>query len=267
MSVEEAVATCTPRSLPPERWLEAARKAQEVNPENVSEGTILEDLAGDGERLAVDIRRRWARKGVKLTVGFLDTPSAALRARLLSHMNAWGNTANVAFVESNTDPQVRVARFTAAEARPGMDGYWSYVGTDILTIPRAEPTMNLEAFTMNTSEAEFRRVVRHEAGHTLGFPHEHMRAALIARLDREKTIAHFMRTQGWSRQEVINQVLTPLEERQLFGTPEADATSIMCYQIEAFLTKDGRAIPGGGDINKTDAAFAGRVYPKAAHAA
>ncbi|MFO0606364.1 MAG: hypothetical protein U0324_24550 [Polyangiales bacterium] len=266
MNVEEAVAMCTPRSLPADQWLEAARKAQEVNPENVPEGAILEDLARDGERLALDIRRRWARKGVKLTVGFIDTP-ADLRARLLSHMNAWGNTANVSFVESNTDPKVRVARFTAAEARPGMDGYWSYLGTDILTIPRDEPTMNLEAFTMDTSEAEFRRVVRHEAGHTLGFPHEHMRAALIQRLDREKTIAHFMRTQGWSRQEVINQVLTPLEERQLIGTPQADETSVMCYEIPGFLTKDGRAIAGGHDINKTDAAFAGRLYPKAAHSA
>ena len=40
--------------------------------------------------------------------------------------------------------------------------------------------MNLEAFTMQTPDSEFHRVVRHEAGHTLGFPHEHMRKAIVA---------------------------------------------------------------------------------------
>lgn len=262
MNAEEAVAVCVPRSLPQEQWLEAALKAQEENPDNVPEGTILEDLATNEDRAAVDIRRRWNPKGVKLTVSFLDNPAADLRARLLSHLNAWGNTANVKFVESSTDPKVRIARFNAATAQPGMDGFWSYLGTDILTIPRGEPTMNLEGFTMNTPDSEFFRVVRHEAGHTLGFPHEHMRRQLIDRLDRRKTIDFFMRTQGWSEREVINQVLTPLEERNLFGTAEADATSIMCYQIPGFLTLDRRAIPGGTDINKTDAAFVSRVYPK-----
>ena len=39
---------------------------------------------------------------------------------------------------------------------------------------------------MRMSEAEFRRVVRHEAGHTLGFEHEHMRAGLVKRIDRRR---------------------------------------------------------------------------------
>jgi hypothetical protein len=30
-----------------------------------------------------------------------------------------------------------------------------------------------------TPDAEFYRVVRHETGHTLGFPHEHMRKEII----------------------------------------------------------------------------------------
>ena len=115
---------------------------------------------------------------------------------------------------------------------------------------------------MNTIDSEFHRVVRHEAGHTLGFPHEHMRGEIIQRLDREKVIAEFMRTQGWTRQEVIDQVLTPLEDSSILGTPTADVTSIMCYQIEGDLTLDGQPIPGGTDINDLDFAFAASVYPK-----
>ena len=36
----------------------------------------------------------------------------------------------------------------------------------------------------------------------------------------------------------------------------------MCYQIPAEITKDGKAIPGGTDINANDFAFAAKVYPK-----
>jgi hypothetical protein len=45
-----------------------------------------------------------------------------------------------------------------------------------------EPTMTLEAFTMNMPESEFHRVVRHETGHTMGFPHEHMRRELVDKI-------------------------------------------------------------------------------------
>ena len=116
-------------------------------------------------------------------------------------------------------------------------------------------------WTMNTPESEYRRVVRHEAGHTLGMPHEHMRKALVARIDPEKAYEYFLRTQGWDRRTVDQQVLTPLDEATLMFTP-ADQDSIMCYQLPGSITKDGLPISGGTDINATDAAFIGRIYPR-----
>jgi hypothetical protein len=174
-------------------------------------------------------------------------------------MNAWTKAANISFVVSNTDPQVRIARLSTP---PEMSGYWSFVGTDILSIPRGSPTMNLEAFTMQTSESEFHRVVRHETGHTLGFPHEHMRRQLVAKIDPGKAIAFFGRTQGWSEAEVRQQVLTPIEESSIRGTAHADPNSIMCYQIPGTITKDGQPIIGGLDIDASDFAFASLIYPK-----
>ncbi len=141
-----------------------------------------------------------------------------------------------------------------------MAGYWSYIGTEILDIDAAEPTLNLEGFTMRTSEREFRRVVRHEAGHTLGFEHEHMRSDIVKRIDREKAIKYFDRSDGWTPQEVEEQVLTPLAKRSLMGTTESDPLSIMCYQLPASIMKDRKAVPGGTDINPRDAAFAATIY-------
>ncbi len=36
----------------------------------------------------------------------------------------------------------------------------------------------------------------------------------------------------------------------------------MCYQIPGSITKDGKPIIGGNDIDRSDQAFVGTVYPK-----
>ena len=141
-------------------------------------------------------------------------------------------------------------------------GYWSYVGTEILEIDKDKPTMNLEGFTMRTSEAEFKRVVRHEAGHTLGFDHEHMRSDIVKLIDRDKAISFFDEDQGWTSEEVEEQVLTPLAKKSIMGTKEADPISIMCYQLPAAIMKNGKPIKGGKDINPRDHRFACVALPK-----
>jgi hypothetical protein len=246
---------CVPVALPPEKWLQAAENAARINPRNLPEGLTPADVVGaPGEKAALDLDRYWGSQGVSLTVGFLDSPSSDLRRRILSHMNAWSKTANVVFVESSVDPQVRISQ--------SLVGYWSYLGTDILSIAADKPTMNLQGFTMDTRDSEFYRVVRHETGHTLGFPHEHLRRGIIQRLDREKVIASYMASQGWTRAKVIAQILTPLEESRIFATPVTDPNSIMCYQIDGSLTLDGQPVEGGTDIDESDYQFVAQCYPK-----
>jgi hypothetical protein len=254
---------CIPKSLPASRLAAAARRAIEINPANAVQSQRVARTPigrrGGPRRLTVVVGRRWPASGAQLTVQFLDNPPASLRTRIVRHLNAWSKTANVQFTETRGTGQVRIARL---DSPPDMSGYWSWVGTEILEIPADEPTMNLEGFTMRTSDAEFRRVVRHEAGHTLGFDHEHMRRELVSRIDRRKAVAFFDETQGWTPEEVDQQVLTPLEERSIMGTTRADPNSIMCYHIPGSITKNGRAIVGGKDINANDFRFAGSIYPK-----
>src|SRR3989442_9343414 len=89
-----------------------------------------------------------------------------------------------------------------------------------------------------------------------------MRRELVALIDPQKAIDFFGSTQGWSADEVRQQVLTPIEDSSLWGTDHADPNSIMCYQIPGSITKNGQPIVGGLDIDASDYAFLAKVYPK-----
>lgn len=254
---------CSVKMLPKEQWHEAAATAIDINPLNALAlnqfAMALPNEIIHPAHLIVLIPKYWGNEGVHLTVGFVGDQPAELRALILSHMNAWSKYANVSFRETSKDPQVRIA------TKPG-DGHWSYLGTDILHIEPTEPTMNLDGFTMNTPASEFFRVVRHETGHTLGFAHEHMRKEIVEKIDEQKAIDYFKRTQDWSPEEVIRQVLTPLRTNDISASP-VDTSSIMCYWLPGSIMNDGKGVPGGTDINAIDADFAARIYPKSGTAA
>jgi Astacin (Peptidase family M12A) len=249
-------AVCMPKALPKRLQVKAAKTAIDVNPVNAPvfgfapADDALAALVSDPLRIAVLTSKYWGAARRRLTVSFMDTTPADLRSRIVNHLNAW--SCGIEFVQTSATGQVRISR--------GAGGFWSYLGTDVLHISTNRQTMNLQGFTMNTPESEFRRVIRHEAGHTLGFPHEHMRREIVARIDRQKAYDYFLRTQGWNQAMVDQQVLTPLDQNSIFSTP-ADQTSIMCYQLPALITKDGQPILGGPDINPTDRIFARRIYP------
>lgn len=254
----DEVPVCTPVTIDESQQLKAATRAVEHNPANRPAEHGIAALAALGmpekEAIGVLTTKYWGTKGVKLGVSFMDSPSAELRDLILSHMNAWGEFSNVHFSWSQSSGEVRISR--------GAGGYWSYLGTDILSIPRNQPTMNLQGFTLSTPISEYKRVVRHETGHTLGCPHEHARKAIVNRLDPDKVIADFERTQGWSEQMIRQQILTPIEESSILtGGTGADETSIMAYQFPARLTKNGVAIPGGMDFSALDKKVIGDLYP------
>jgi hypothetical protein len=254
---EQSQLGCTLKNVPRRLLVNAAKTAVKINPMNAPVFGPLASVGAesimDPERIAVIVSKYWGPTPRRLTVSFMDSTPADLRAKIISHMNAWTRTACVSFVETQGAGNVRISR--------GSGGYWSYLGTDILHIPTNRQTMNLQGFTMNTPDSEYKRVVRHETGHTLGFPHEHMRKALVALIDPTKAYEYFLRTQGWDKQTVDQQVLTALDESSLMGTP-VDQDSIMCYQLPGSITKNGQPIRGGTDINQTDYDFAGRIYPK-----
>ena len=115
---------CTIKVLTPDLHITAAAKAVEINPANAPAMHMLRSAAPGviipPEHLAVLSAKYWGAAGVRLTVGFMDNPAADLKARILLHMNAWGASCNVKFVETAVNPQVRINRAAG-------DGYWSYL--------------------------------------------------------------------------------------------------------------------------------------------
>src|SRR6478672_797124 len=211
---------CSVKQLPHGQLIAAARTAIEQNLANSPAAAAIRMLArewgrGKGtrdaevlppEHIAMLTTKYWGSKGVDLGVYFMDTQDSALKAKILAYANKWGQYGNIRFREaSGGNAQVRLAR-------QRNQGYWSYLGTDVLHIGARNPTMNLESFSLSVPDSEYDRVVCHEFGHTLGFPHEHMRQEIVALLDPQKTISYFQATQGWSATEVQQQVLTPLED-------------------------------------------------------
>ena len=112
---------CTPKRLPQDLLVSAARTAVDINPMNHPPmhrlTRLLPDFKSTPLRIAVVTTKYWGIRGVRLTVGFMDNPPADLRKRILLHMNAWGATANTKFVETRTGAQIRIAREGGAGRR------------------------------------------------------------------------------------------------------------------------------------------------------
>src|SRR5215211_3500928 len=106
---------CTIKQLPDNQITPSARRAAEINPLNhvtsIKRFNKSKHSTNPGNmRISVLTTKYWGVEGVHLTVGFLDNPPRNLRRRILSHLNAWNKTAKIKFSETQTDPEVRIAR-------------------------------------------------------------------------------------------------------------------------------------------------------------
>jgi len=150
-----------------------------------------------------------------------------------------------------------------------LDGSWSYVGRDILTIPKIQRTMNFgwdltaDSYGMTTA--------LHEIGHTLGFQHEHQSGNAGIVWDDQAVYAEFSSPpNNWTRGQIDSNIISKLPANQVQGS-NWDPDSIMEYQFGPGLVlqpipyRDGIFPPG--ILSKNDIAGVRSFYPTIQNAA
>jgi hypothetical protein len=202
---------------------------------------------------AVEKLKLW-ENGKTLRVRYLDG-DPAVQAKVTAVAKEWEDVANLTldFVTSGA-AEIRISFLDRGFS-------WSTVGTDALTVPRTQPTMNYGWLTPTTSNREYDRVVLHEFGHALGMIHEHQNPAAQGQIpwDKPKVYAYYAQ-QGWSEADVDFNIFDVYDEDATNFT-EYDPTSIMQYAIPDSLTVGSFSVGWNTALSDTDREFMERQYP------
>src|SRR5262249_40749495 len=115
---------CSIKVLPKRLLIKAATHAMRINPVNAPMAAPIGRDSGLGVmepmQIAVLTAKYWGPTPRRLTVSFMESPSAELRKKIVGHMNAWTKTGCISFVETGGTGDVRISLAGS--------GYWSYLG-------------------------------------------------------------------------------------------------------------------------------------------
>lgn len=249
---DEPIKICTERQLPfdPVTQLKAFEIAKSQNIRNIPESNIFDPF-----HLAL-VRGKMHRPGALLKVKFLngtDKQKQGVRAEA----KEWENFANVKFNFVTGNADIRIGFKWQGDA-----GSWSYIGTDIFNIPQNEPTMNFGWLDINYQDKEeYKRVVIHEFGHTLGCIHEHQNPSVDIPWDKEAVYKYYTGAPNfWSKEDVDNNIFRKYSTTQTQYS-QFDKESIMLYSIPNSLTIGDYEVGSNNRLSEMDKDFIGTMYP------
>lgn len=198
--------------------------------------------------LANDLR--W-KPGTTLRVAYRGG-SQEDRDEFTRALNEWSTIANLKFVVTDQDP---------AEIRVQIDdsgGSWSFLGKEAL-----DPSIGPNDQTVNLGWRNDYPRSLHEAGHILGYIHEHQ----IPGNPFQWNMAALRQSFGtppnsWSDQEIMDQIVTPSNMRLANGS-KFDPLSVMCYEFgPQDLNNPSAATIRNEKLSANDIALTKQWYPK-----
>lgn len=258
---QEEIQTCVDVRLPLSKLKEAQKAATNENPENAK---VSQELAGqDVDQMSDEQKRKYrafvekAKKwkpGRILRVSFIGG-TLEVQKKVRQYADEWSKFVNIKFDFVSQNGDIRVAFIK--------DGSWSYIGTDCLTIPQSQPTMNFGWFDKPVTEDEFSRVILHEFGHALPMPHEHSHPANGIPWNKEAVYRYYQGPpNNWTKAQVDNNMFAKYNQtRTQFSS--FDKKSIMLYPIpKQFVTDPKFTVGMNYKLSKTDKYFMRNIYPK-----
>ena len=203
---------------------------------------------GDPMRAIIVIRKMWPN-GSTLRVRFMEGTDQQ-KAIAKSQAGWWQEFANLHFdFNDATDAEIRIT------FDPN-DGAWSFVGTDCLSIPSNQATMNLGFQDGGTSA--------HEFGHAIGLGHEHQNPEGGIQWNESVVIRDLAGSPNfWSPEQTRHNVIQKYSQDQVNGTA-FDPDSIMLYAFPGTWAQSGVGTHANEILSALDQAFiAGSLaYPK-----
>jgi len=204
----------------------------------------------------ITTNKKWVN-GTNIKYMFVAGPEAQRKVvrKAFTHWKNLGIGLTFTEVKNVTESMVRIG-FDQS------DGSWSYVGRDILTIPKNQTTMN---FGWDLTTPYGYTTALHEVGHTLGFQHEHQSpfAGIVSNVN-----AVYQEFTGspnfWTKSQIDSNIINKISPNQVKGS-NWDANSIMEYEFGPGLIikpeeyKNGITPPG--TLSKLDISGVKSFYP------
>ncbi len=206
------------------------------------------------QRAIIATDKKWVN-GTHLTYWFFSGPDSQKKA-MRKAFKVWEDVGiGISFgeVSDRDDALIRIA-FQA-------DGSWSYLGREILTIDKSQPTLNIGWDISTDLDTGV-----HEIGHTLAMPHEHQNPNAGIVWDEAKVYEELAKPPNhWPHDTTYWNIIRKIPADEVIGT-DWDPDSIMHYPFgKGLIIKPEQYAEGltpAGGLSAKDKALIKSIYPK-----